>query len=470
VVKGFFAIFSKKNCIRHFQSFVLRVYRSYYCTDSAAASTKFAIACVSIKRWLRKVSSMLQALSTLSDVQDMYDWFEEMRKNQPVWLDESSGCWHVFRYTDVYTVITNYNTFSSERRQRFPLLRSAQQTGGVQHPIARRSILTMDPPQHRQYRNLVSYAFTPRAIERLRGRVAAITQELLDEARPAGKMDFITAIAYPLPTIVIAEMLGVPVSDRPLFKRWADSLLRQQLRDAEFSRLSEEELRNNPEVQRIMKTFDEMSDYFQQMLEERQRVPREDMMSELLAAEVDGEHLSMEDTISFCILLLLAGHVTTTNLLGQSIRCFDEHPEALELVRNQPELMPGAIEEVLRYASPVWRLTRTTKEDVSIAGVTIPKGALVFAWLASANRDAEQFTQPERFDITRTPNKHVAFGHGIHFCIGAPLSRMEASVALPMIVKQMPNLHLVRNEQPELFEGRFLFGFKRLPVAFDVAA
>jgi cytochrome P450 len=411
---------------------------------------------------------MRQTLSTLDDVQSMYDWFEQMRSTQPVWLDESSGCWHVFRYADVYNIITDYNLFSSERRrQRVPARAAVSAEDGRSR--GGRSILAMDPPQHRQYRNLVSYAFTPRAIDRLRDRVADITQGLLDEARSAGKMDFATEIAYPLPTIVIAEMLGVPTSDRPLFKRWADGLLRQQLSDAEFFR-PEEEQRNNPEIKRLTRTMEEMSDYFKQMLEERKRAPREDMMSELLAAEVDGEHLSMEDTISFCTILLLAGHVTTTNLLSQAIRCFDEHPEALERVHRQPELMPGAIEEVLRYASPVWRLVRSTRDAVSIAGVTIPKDEMIFTWLASANRDAEQFAEPERFDITRTPNRHVAFGHGIHFCIGAPLSRMEASVALPMIINQLPHLRVGREESPELFEGRFLFGFKRLPITFDAAA
>ncbi|MBV9228191.1 MAG: cytochrome P450, partial [Chloroflexi bacterium] len=303
---------------------------------------------------------MLQTHSTLDDVQKTYEWFEEMRRTQPVWLDESSGCWHVFRYTDVYNVITDYNLFSSERRRQ-PVRAKASTNGAGEQQRGGRSILTMDPPEHRQYRNLVSHAFTPRAIDRLRGRVADITQELLDEVRMAGRMDFATDIAYPLPTIVIAEMLGVPTSDRPLFKRWADGLLRQQLSDAEFFK-SEEEQRNNPEIQRFRKTFEEMSNYFKQMLEERKRAPREDMMSDLLAAEVDGEHLSMENTINFCSVLLLAGHITTTNLLGQAIRCFDEHPEALEQVRRQPELMPGAIEEVLRYASPVWRLIRTTRE------------------------------------------------------------------------------------------------------------
>jgi cytochrome P450 len=407
---------------------------------------------------------MLQMLSTLDDVQELYAWFKEKQSTQPVWLDESSGCWHVFCYTDVYRTITDYHLFSSEQiRQRIPVRSSPDAT--EEQPRMGRSLIAMDPPQHRLYRNLVSNAFTPRAIDRLRGRVAAITQELLDEALPKGAMDFASDIAYPLPTIVIAEMLGVPTSDRPLFKRWADGLLRRQLSDAEFFRPTEKQ-RDNPEIQQLTRTFEEMSDYFQQMLEERKRAPRDDMMSALLAAEVAGERLSMEDTISFCILLLLAGHITTTNLLSQAIRCFDEHPDALEQVRQQPELMPGAIEEVLRYASPVWRLVRMTKAPVNIAGVAIPEDQVIFAWVSAANRDAEQFPQPERFEITRTPNRHVAFGHGIHFCIGAPLSRMEASVALPMIIKQLSNLHVVNDVPLELFEGRILFGFKHLPVSF----
>src|SRR5438876_12211071 len=216
---------------------------------------------------------MLQTLSTLGDVQKMYDWFEEMRNTQPVWLDESSGCWHVFRYDDVLNIISDYSLFSSERRrQRFP--RRATENADDRRPRGGRSIIAMDPPQHRQYRNLVSHAFTPRAIDRLRGRVAAITQELLDEARSAGKMDFATEIAYPLPTIVIAEMLGVPTSDRPLFKRWADGLLRRQLSDAEFFK-PEEEQRDNPEMQHLTRIFEEMSDYFEAMLEDRRRQPRD---------------------------------------------------------------------------------------------------------------------------------------------------------------------------------------------------
>ena len=413
---------------------------------------------------------MLHQLSTLQDVQGLYDWFKEMRDTQPVWLDESSGCWHVFRYADVNTVTTDYHLFSSERKQRaFTRPRDTAVVGTSAQPKQERrqgrSLLAMDPPQHRQYRNLVSPSFTPRALSRLSDRIATITQELLDQIRSAGRMDIVTDIAYPLPTIVIAEMLGVPTSDRPLFKRWADELLSRQLSDAEFFK-PEQEQRDNPEIQRLQRLFEEMTDYFEAILEDRRRQPRDDMMSELLAAEVDGEHLSKEDTISFCILLLLAGHVTTTNLLSQAIRCFDEHPAALAQICEQPELMPGAIEEVLRYASPVWRLLRTTMTDVTIEGVTIPANSQVFAWLASANRDERQFPDPECFDIMRNPNRHIAFGHGIHFCLGAPLSRLETSVALPMMVKQLPDLHVIHDQPLELFEGRVLFGFKHLPVTF----
>ncbi len=403
----------------------------------------------------------MHKLSTLQDVQGLYSWFEEMRNTQPVWLDESSGCWHLFRYADVNTLTSDYKLFSSERRQRS----FARRNTAEPEQQAGRSLLAMDPPQHRQYRNLVSPSFTPRALGRLSERIAAITQELLDQASSHGRMDFASDIAYPLPTIVIAEMLGVPASDRPLFKQWADGLLSNQLQDAEFTNPNEHQ--DNPEMRRLADLFDEMSDYFKTMLEARRHQPGDDMMSELIAAEVDGEHLSMPDAISFCILLLLAGHVTTTNLLSQAIRCFDEHPEALAQVRKDPALMPGAVEEILRYASPIWRISRMTTADVTIEGVTIPADSMVFGWLAAANRDERQFSEPERFDILRTPNRHIAFGHGIHFCIGAPLSRLETAIALPMIVAQLHNMHIAHDEPLELFEGRILFGFKHLPITFN---
>ncbi|MFL5703989.1 MAG: cytochrome P450, partial [Ktedonobacteraceae bacterium] len=207
---------------------------------------------------------MLHKSSTLQDVQGSYDWFQEMRNTQPVWLDESSGCWHVFRYEDVNNVITDYTLYSSERRQRAfaRSRRAATDATSAQNGHERRagrSIIAMDPPQHRQYRNLVSPSFTPRALSRLSGRIATITQELLDQVRSSGRMDVMTDLAYPLPTMVIAEMLGVPTSDRPLFKQWADGLLTRQLSDAEVFKPEKEE-RDNPEMQRFTRLFEEMSD------------------------------------------------------------------------------------------------------------------------------------------------------------------------------------------------------------------
>lgn len=397
---------------------------------------------------------MLQLLSTLNDVPELYRWFQHMRASQPVWLDESSGCWHVFRYDDVNRVTTDYQEFSSERRQR-PFVR-----GGA------RSLIGMDPPQHRQYRNLVTSAFTPRAITSLSGRIQEIVQELLDQVRRNGHMDVVTEFAYPLPTIVIAEMLGVPTSDRPLFKRWADALLSRQLSDAQ---LFQEEEVDTPAYRQAQQAGDEMHDYFAQMLAEREHQPRADMMTSLLQAEVEGARLSREDVISFCILLLIAGHVTTTNLLSQAILCFDAHAGVMDQLLAHPELMPSAIEEVLRYASPVWRITRVTRSAVDIGGVTIPPDVVIFAWLSSANRDETQFPNPERFDITRTPNRHLAFGHGIHFCVGAPLARLESSIALPMMLAQLPGLRVLRDKPLELLDSRVLFGVKHLPVVFNPA-
>ncbi|GHO90238.1 putative cytochrome P450 YjiB [Reticulibacter mediterranei] len=387
---------------------------------------------------------MGHTLSTLDDVQERYAWFEQMRATQPVWLDEQSGAFHVFRYVEVERVITDFSSFPSQ---------------GVCN-----SILGMDPPQHRSYRNLITCAFTPRTIERLKGRVAEITQALLDEARHKGEMDIVTELAYPLPVTVIAELLGVSPTDQPLFKRWADGLLGQQLSDARLFQPDEQE------IQRLGQVHAQMQDYFIALLEERTHAPLDDLISVLLRASTDGKRLSGEEVIEFCKLLLVAGHVTTTDLLSQAIRCFDEHPDVLEQVRKQPELLPGAVEEVLRFASPFWRLTRMTRTEVRLAGTTIPAGTLVFAWLASANRDAEVFPDSERFDITRSPNRHLAFGRGIHFCLGAPLARMETMVALPMILQQLPNVRVIREKPLELFEGEFVFGLKHLPVQFDTEA
>lgn len=405
---------------------------------------------------------MLQTLTTLQDTQKMYDWFTTMRAEHPIWLDEKSKCWHIYRYDDVLRVATDHAVFSSERR---PSQMARLNRRSSQAP----SLLTLDPPRHRQYRNLVSSAFTPRSLAPISARISRIVQELLDQVRSRGNMDMIADLAYPLPTTVIAEMLGLPGTDRPRFKCWADALFSRQVSDEEMFN-SNEDLEKRPEFQRANKALEEMDAYFEQMLAVRRQEPRNDMISTLLNAEVEGERLAQDEILSFCTLLLLAGHVTTTNLLGQAILCLDAHPTAMHQLCEQPELAASATEEVLRYASPVWRVMRVTREPVELSGVTIPADAIIFAWLASANRDETQFPDPERFDITRTSNRQIAFGHGIHFCLGAPLARMESTIALPMLLEQLPDLRVNRDQPLELLDSRFLFGIKKLPVTFATPA
>ncbi len=396
---------------------------------------------------------MLHTLHSLNDVHQQYQWLAHMRTTEPVWLDETSGCWHVFGYEEVKTVLTDSSQFSSQRNQRMAFRR----------PQMGNSLIAMDPPRHRQYRNLVSPFFTPKALAHLNSRITEIVQELLDQVRPQGTMDAIADLAYPLPTMVIAEMLGVPTADRPLFRQWADALLARQLSDAE---LFDPQQTLTEQFQQANQASAEMAMYFAHHLEERRQQPCADLMSKLLSAEVEGEHLSLPDIISFCILLLIAGHVTTTNLIGNALLCFDTHPDALEQLRRRPDLMSSAIEEVLRYTSPVWRVTRVNAREVVVAGTRIPADTIIFAWIASANRDETQFPAADRFEIVRTPNRHMAFGHGIHFCIGAQLARLEAMLALPMILSQLPDLRRDRAQALKPLESRILFGVKSLPLVF----
>ncbi|GCE23531.1 cytochrome P450 [Dictyobacter kobayashii] len=315
------------------------------------------------------------------------------------------------------------------------------------------SFLTMDPPRHNQLRNIVAQVFTPKAITQLSGRIQEIAQNLLNDMKQKGACDFVQDFSYPFPVTVIAELIGIPPSDRDLYRRWADSIGNGNEPDEEIEKARAQAL-------------DEMSEYFSGMLRQRRLQPRADLMSKLLAAEVDGVHLPEEELISFCILLLFAGHETTKNLLALAIMCFDEYPGMIEQLQRRPELMPGAIEEVLRYRAILWGMFRLAKNDVQLGDQLIHAGDMVFAWMAAANRDPERFTDPERFDIEREPIKHLAFGHGVHTCLGAPLTRLESAIALPMILEQLPNLHVVPGTVTEPTTLTFFRRVNNLPVTF----
>lgn len=379
----------------------------------------------------------------MEEVFQTFQQFAEMRTHQPVFYDEQTRLWQIFRYDDVNEVITNYNLFSSESLPGFS-----------EDTFLHGTIVATDPPDHRKLRNLVNQAFTPRAVNELGGRVAEITQELLDKVVEQGRLDIVSDIGFPLPAKVIAEMLGVPDEDWDIFQRWISG--------AHISTVTSRE--NVMRAQRSQEQ--QMFDYFAHLLAERRKSPKGDLISDLSVAEVDGKRLSEDELVRFCLLLLAAGQETTKNLIANAAYCFSEHPDVRDRLAREPALIPGAVEEILRYLPPVWFTLRRAKTDVELAGQQIPAGAIIQAWNASANRDDAQFAAPERFNIERQPNRHLSFGHGIHFCIGAPLARLEANVALPMILSQLKNLTRVPNVPVRVSAG-IVFVIPTLRMTFE---
>lgn len=379
-----------------------------------------------------------------------YPWYQQMREQAPVRFDEQSRTWHVYRFDDVQRVISDHAVFSSE----FGRMNQADDNN---RPL-QSSLIASDPPRHRQLRALITQAFTPRAVAALQPRIAQIVHEYLDRVVATGHMDVIDDLSYPLPVIVIAEMLGIPTAERDQFKRWSDAVVTFENGSGE---LGSGQRREVPAMR-------QMRDYFVEKIAERRAQPKDDLISQLIAAQIAGRRLTEEELVGFCILLLVAGNETTTNLIANAIWCLDENPEQMALLRSQPDLIGGAIEEVLRHRSPVKAMFRITKTDTTIRDQTIRAGQPVIAWLGSANRDAAQFPDPERFDIMRNVNRHIAFGHGIHYCLGAPLARLEAQIALPIMLERLPNLKRDRDVPLEPLNSPILYSVKHLPITFTV--
>lgn len=362
-----------------------------------------------------------------------FPWYREMREKDPMHFDPQARIWEIFDYQTIQTILKNPTQFSSERGSE--LLNERQRT----------SILSLDPPRHNVLRALVSQAFTPRAISRMEDRMRAIVNELLDAGVKNGRIDIISDLAYPLPVIVIAEMLGVPPEERDQFKRWSDDVVSDSL-------------------ERSQASIDELDRYFQGIVAQRRKMPWDDLVSDLLAARLDGEPLTNNEIIDFCVLLLVAGNETTTNLIGNAVLCFDEYPEALAEIRSDRALLPGALEEVLRFRSPVQRISRVPTTDTSIEGKQIKANQPVFLWIAAANRDEQQFPRAETFDIRRSPNRHLAFGNGIHICLGAPLARLESKVAFECLLERFPKLQRERSVPLQPIQSFFGYGVEHLPV------
>jgi cytochrome P450 len=319
--------------------------------------------------------------------------------------------------------------------------------------------LFLDPPDHTRLRGLVSKAFTPRVVEALRPRVQEIVDELLGRVRRRDQIEVIEDLAYPLPVQVICEMLGVPAEDHVTFRAWSRELARS---------LDPEDVLP-PEVQeRRRRTIESFADYFRSLIERRREDPREDLLSCLIAVEEEGDKLSPEELLSTCILILVAGHETTVNLIGNGLLALLRHPDQLHLLRLDPSLAKTAVEEVLRFDPPVQMTGRTALEDMEVGGATIRRGQQSILLLAAANRDPSVFAKPDEFDIGRRDNPHLAFGFGIHYCLGAPLARIEGEVALTTLVRRFQGLQL-RVERPEYKENIVLRGLAALPVTFERA-
>jgi len=327
----------------------------------------------------------------------------------------------VFRYEDCQAILRDAQTWSSE----FPVI---TQMAGQEGP-PRRSMLGTDPPAHTRLRGLVTKAFTPRMIQRLEPRMHEIANQLLDAALEEGDVDLVQALSYPLPVTVIAEIIGIPSGDREMFKRWSDEAV-ASLGLVFLGGYDPERAR------RQQRLFDSMRAYFIPLADERRRHPREDLLTGLVQAEHEGSKLDFEEMLSMLVLLLVAGNETTTTLIGNAVLELLAHPGELKRLRGDPGLLPSAIEEVLRYASPVQFDPRRATRSLVLHGVEIRENDFVLSWLGSANRDERVFERPETFDIARAKNTHLAFGFGTHYCIGANLARLEARVALGALLSR----------------------------------
>lgn len=313
-------------------------------------------------------------------------------------------------------------------------------------------MLFADPPRHTRLRGLVSTAFTPRVVEGLRGLVQVIVDELLARVTPAGQLDVIADLAVPLPTMVIAELLGVPRRDCDRLKAWSD----------DFAAFIGGPVGRDG-VGRADDAVRELSAYFSQAAERWRREPGDNLISGLVAAEGQGDSLTSEELLATCMVLLVGGHETTTNLIGNGLLALLRHPQQLRRLRNNPALIGPAVEELLRYDSPAQMTTRLAHEDLTLGGARIGAGQLVKLWLGAGNRDPARFPEPDRLDLGRTDNRHLSFGYGHHFCVGAALARLEGQVALATLVERFPGLALTG--EPLEYHGTQVFrALKRLPV------
>ncbi len=388
-------------------------------------------------------------------LRDPYPRYRRLQERDPFHRSRVLGGWVLARHTDILEALRD-SRFSLDNRNHPKYERNRRRlikAGAIPEEEPTRSLLGLDPPEHDRIRTLVNKAFTPRAVRALEPRMESIVAELLDPVVGAGRIDVIQTLANPLPVIVIAELIGVPPEDREQFRRWSDEAVRA---------LGSASIEN---VRRSRVAGEALTAYFRKVADERRAEPRDDLLSTLLAAEEEGDRLTLDEVFRTCVLLLVAGNETTTNLIGNALLALLRNPDQMKLLRDDPSLMENAIEELLRYDSPVQATVRIALEDFEMRGHPIQKGQQVFLLLGAANRDPEKYVDPERLDVTRRDVSHLSFGHGVHFCLGSRLARLEARLALTALLQRFPELRLATDE-PEWGDNIILRGLRSLPVTW----
>jgi cytochrome P450 len=380
-----------------------------------------------------------------------YPYYGAINAGPPKLIDLFGPTALVGRYADVTAVLKDHARFSSEQRMRSPEMRDEGAFRGSA------TMLFSDPPVHSRLRRVVARDFTPRRIRDLEPRVREIASALLDRVEGKGALEVMDDVANALPVMVIAEMLGVPADKYAMFKDWSDRIV-----------TGGNTLPGMPMPPEIKDSTDALRAYFAAEIENRRSHPGSDLVSALVAAHDDNEAMDAGELLAFVVLLLLAGNETTTNLIGNGMLALGRNPEQMDLLRRSPELTPRAIEEILRYDGPVQSTTRTANVEVNLGGTIIPAETGCFIVLAAANRDPARFPDPDRFDLTREPRDHVAFGEGIHFCIGAPLARLEGAIAIGEMLRRFPKLRMKDPSAAVEYKGSyFLRGLAALPMALE---
>jgi cytochrome P450 len=383
-----------------------------------------------------------------------YPLFHRLRTEDPVHWDPFLHAWVVTRYKDVVAVLHHHSAERTPTPEQLTAIGLASL-----NPIAEimvKQMLFLDPPAHTRLRSLASQAFTPQRVEVLRAHIQEIANRLLDNVESRGEMDVIADLAEPLPCIVTAEMLGVPVEDYQQLKAWSQ----------DFAEMLGNFQHNPDRASRILKNVLEMTDYFRSAMHEQRLNPRGGLVSSLMNAQIDGDRLTEEEVIANSIITMVGGQETTTNLIGNGVLALLQNPDQLEKLRSDLSLIPSAVEELLRYESPSQHTARLAPEDTILGGKRIRKRQAVIAVMAAGNRDPERFSDPDRLDITRSDNRHLAFGWGAHFCFGAALARIEGQAAFELMLRRLSNWTL--DPVPLVWRSNLgLRGLTKLPIRFS---